>query len=228
MGRQAGLPIFCSVGLPPFSGCILWKMSYYVRLLTASEKTVPFNEIGQQGNFIKLVFGTAAAWEKIDIYQPETRLIANLERHSLSAGSPADGELAALRASIGRSYPVNARDWLRRYLDSVKTVYAFQLLGDNITKHGWPVLGRIQNLLKDTLGGIIQADQEGYYNENGDYILWQMYANATGSIPAATLDEKGEWIPFQLRLDDSRAIEQFKQGIPPKQGFLSRLLGKNK
>jgi hypothetical protein len=84
-------------------------------------------------------------------------------------------------------------------------------------------MGRVQNLLKDTLTGIVQADNEGFYNEDGDYILWQMYAGAAGTIPAATLDANGEWIPYQLRLDDDRAIEQFKQGLPPKKGFLGSL-----
>jgi hypothetical protein len=210
-----------------FRGCILLEeMSYYVRLLTASEKVVPFSEIGKQGNFIKLISGTAAAWEQIEVYQPENKLIAIVERHSLSENSSAANELAQLKDSLGGSYPVNAREWLRKYLSTVKTIYTFQLQGDKITKHGWPVLGRIQNLLKDTLRGIIQADKEGYYNENGDYILWQMYSGAAGTIPAATLDENGDWIPFQLRLDDNRTVDQFKQGIPPQKGLLNRILGR--
>lgn len=198
-------------------------MSYYVRLLTASEQTVPFSQIAKQGGFIKLISGNEAEWERIEIFQPEDNLISTLERHSLSAGEPARTELAKIKDSIGGSYPVNAREWLRKYLSTVRTIYSFQLQAENITKDGWPVLGRIQNLLKDNLGGIIQADNEGLYNDNGDYILWQMYSGAAGTIPAATLDEDGKWTTFQLRLDDDRAVEQFRQGIAPRKGFLSRL-----
>lgn len=201
-------------------------MSYYVRLLTPAEKTTPFSEILKLGNSYKLVSGTDTFWDKIEIYQPEGSLIAILERHPMSDGGPFENEMVKLKSTIENSYPANAREWLRKYLSMVKTIYSFQLLADNIKKGGWPVLGKIQNLLKDNLTGIIQADNEGFYNENGDYILWQMYAGARGTIPAATMDENGVWVPFHLKLEDSQAIEQFKQGIPTKKGFLSKLLGK--
>jgi hypothetical protein len=201
-------------------------MSYYVRLLTAAEKTVPFNEIEKQGNSLKLVSGSDALWEKIEIYEPADNLISVVERLPLSSGDTGQTTLAQLKSAVDNSYPLNAREWLKEYLSAVKTIYSFQLIGENITKEGWPVMGRVQNLLKDTLTGIVQADNEGFYNEEGDYILWQMYAGAAGTIPAATLDEKGQWISAQLRLDDDRAIEQFKQGLPPPKGFLNRFLGR--
>lgn len=196
-------------------------MSYYVRLLTAAEKTVPFSEIKEQGNNIKLADGSDASWDKIKIYEPVDNLIAVVERQPVSAGSAVEDALSQLKTVLAESYPVNSREWLSQYLSKVKTIYSFQLLAENITKNGWPVMGRVQNLLKDNLTGIVQADNEGFYNEDGDYILWQMYEGAAGAIPAATMDENGEWISYQLRLDDARAIEQFKQGIPPKKGFFN-------
>ncbi len=198
-------------------------MSCYVRLLSPSEETLPFSEIQQQGNYILLSEGTEHSWKKIKIYEPRDNLIAVLERHSIFDDS-LEESLVKLNDSIRSSYPVSAREWIRNYLSRVKTIYSFQLSGNNITREGWPALGRIQNYLKDSLSGIIQADNEGFFNENGDYILWQMYTGARGSIPAATLDENGEWVPYQLKLDD-KSIEQFKQGELPKKGFLSRLLG---
>jgi hypothetical protein len=198
-------------------------MSYYVRLLTAAEKAVPFSVLEKQCNSLKLVSGSGTLWDKIEIYQPADNLISVLERLPLSAGGPSETAMAQLKSVVASSYPVNAREWLRKYLSTVKTIYSFHLLAENITRDGWPVMGRVQNLLKDTLTGIVQADNEGFYNEDGDYILWQMYAGAAGTIPAATLDANGEWIPYQLRLDDDRAIEQFKQGLPPKKGFLGSL-----
>jgi hypothetical protein len=201
-------------------------MSYYVRLLTAAEKTVPFTEIEKQGNYFKLVSGSGALWDKIEIYEPENNLISVMERLPLFSGGPAENTMAQLKSAVANSYPVNAREWLRKYLSKVKTIYTFQLLAENITKDGWPVMGRVQNLLKDALTGIVQSDNEGFYNEDGDYIIWQMYAGAAGTVPAATLDASGEWISFQLKLDNDRSIEQFKQGLPPEKGFLSRLLGR--
>jgi hypothetical protein len=201
-----------------------YAMPYSVRLLTRSEKTVPFSEITKQGGSLSLVAGTDALWERLEVLEPEDNPIAILERIPVAPGSQGETELDKLRDSIRRSYPANAREWILKYLSQVKTIYLFQLFTDNISKNEWPILGRIQNLLKDSLGGIIQADSEGVYNEKGDYILWQMYESARGAVPAATLDNNGEWISYQLRLDDPGAVELFKQGIPPRRGFLSRLL----
>jgi hypothetical protein len=199
-------------------------MAYYVRFLTAAEKTLPFSEITRQSGSLTLVLGTDMLWERLEILEPADNPIAILERIPVSPGSRGETEMEKLRDSIQSSYPVNSREWLRNYFSRVKTIYTFQLFTDNITKKEWSTLGRVQNLLKDILGGIIQADNEGYYNEKGAYILWQMYVGAGGTIPAATLDNKGEWVSFTLRLDDPEAVESFKKGIPPKRGFLSRLL----
>lgn len=201
-------------------------MGYYVRLLAVSEKIVSFHEIVKQGNAIKLTSGTDTTWQKIEIYEPEDSLISILDREPFTLGSPAEAILAKLKESINNSYPVSAREWIKRYLPGITAIYSFQLVSNHITAKGWPTLGRIQNLLKDTLGGIIQADNEGFYNERGDYILWQMYAGAKGTIPAATLDDKGEWISYQLKLNDEEAIERFKQGLVPEKGFLGRLFGR--
>ena len=50
----------------------------------------------------------------------------------------------------------------------------------------------------------------------------QMYKNAFGSVPAAVLNDKGEWISYSLKLDDVNAIEMFRNGIVPKQGLFKR------
>jgi hypothetical protein len=201
-------------------------MAYYVRLLTPSTEIVPFSEIQKQGKSIRLISGTDASWDKIEVHEPAEKLLAVIERLPVSSGSRGEIELARLKESLQSRYPVNAREWTSRYLSTVKTVYTFQIHTDDIKKLGWQTLGRIQNLLKDTLTGIIQADNEGYYNEEGDYILWQMYSGAGGTIPAATLDENGNWIKLQLNLNNTNAVDMFKQGIPPsRKGLFSRLLG---
>lgn len=200
-------------------------MAYYVRILTPSEKIVPASEISGQGRSIRLASGMDAAWERIEIFEPEDNLISILERLPIYAGSTGESELIKLQDSIRGSYPASAREWLKRYLSRVKTIYSFQLFPDNIAREGWPTLGRVQNCLKDALSGIIQSDNEGFYNENGDYILWQMYEGAAGMVPAATLNDNGDWMAYQLRLKDEKAVENFKEGIVPPKSFLSRLLG---
>jgi hypothetical protein len=195
-------------------------MGYYVRLLSPSEKRISFSEIKNELETTRLTAGSDNEWEDISISGPSEISISILSRIPVSsvAGNSA---INKLKEGLSAAYPASAREWTKTYLSRVKTIYAFQLLTENLTTDAeWRTLGQIQNLLKDQLGGIIQSDHEGYFNENGDYILWQMYSGATGSVPAATLDENGEWITFQLKLADSKAVERFKQGDKPLRGFM--------
>jgi hypothetical protein len=201
-------------------------MGYCVRLLTSSVERVPLQKIRDQAVSLQLVSGDETAWDKIEISQPVGSLIAVLERYSISAEGTAAIEMQIVKETLQGSYPLNAREWIRNYMAGIRVIYTFRLEGEQITSQGWPILGRVQNLLKDTLGGIIQADQEGFYNEEGNYILWQMYDGAAGTIPAAVLNDEREWTAYQLRLNDSAAVELFKQGSLPPKGFLNRFLGR--
>jgi hypothetical protein len=198
-------------------------LSYCVRLLVKLDKVIPFSEIKNQGKWIKLVSGTDALWDRIEIREPEDNLICILERHYIPPGQTEASEIARLREFIRSGYPVNARDWIREYFYDVKAVYTFAIFPEDITREGWRVLGRIQSLLHDWLVGLIQADHEGFYNESGDYILWQMYPGASGTVQAASLSQEGKWISYPLRLDNTQAVARFKEGVPPPKRFLGRL-----
>ena len=199
-------------------------MNYKVRLLTTSEEVIPFSHIRPLAEQ-KLISGTDQLWERIEIYGSGDNLLSTLERDIIEPESVGEAILKELSRKIQDKYPLNARQWLKNYFATVKVIYTFNIFPDRMTKKTWPILGGVQNFIKQSLNGIIQADNEGFYNEDGDYILWQMYDGATGSIPAANLNERGEWIPFSLRVDDEKAVELFKKGIVPKQGFISRILG---
>lgn len=202
-------------------------MAYKVRLLTLSEKVIPFSTLEKVSEKIKLVSGTDASWEKIEIYDSHDILLSTLQYDVVNPGSDGETTLTELGRKIQDKYPVNARQWLKQYFTTVHAIYTFNIFPDRMTKKTWLVLGGIQNFLKDSLNGIIQADNEGFYNEAGNYILYQMYEGATGNITAASLNDKGEWVPYSysLRLDDKKSVELFKQGIAPKRGFLSRVFG---
>lgn len=200
-------------------------MSYKVRSLTTSDRVIPFGVIQRLTERTKLVSGSDQLWGKIEIYGAGDNLLSTLERDTIEPGNGGESTIKELRNLIHDSYPVNTREWLNKYFDSVRTIYTFNLIPDWMTKDEWPVLGGFQNFLKDSLGGIIQAEHEGYYNEDGDYILWQMYEGASGIIRAASLNEKGEWVSYSLKINSEKAVNLFKHGISPKRGFFSRFFG---
>jgi len=53
-------------------------MSNKTRLLTPSEKIIPFSTMKKVSDRIKLVSGTEDLWEKIEIYDAHDILLANL------------------------------------------------------------------------------------------------------------------------------------------------------
>jgi len=197
------------------------------RLLTPSEKLIPFSSLCKVSSRLKLISGTDASWEKIEIYDSRVILISNLQHDAMNRGSTGETTLKELENAIQNKYPVNARLWLNKYFATVRTIYTFSFVPYFMDKNSWAILGGIENFLKDSLTGIIQADDEGYYNEAGLYILYQMYEGATGNVTAISLNNKGEWGPYSysLKLDDKKSVELFKQGIAPKQGFMTRMFG---
>ena len=172
---------------------------------------------------IKLAAGTEQLWERIEILNTDDTVVTTIDRDIVSPESIGETTLTELRTLISDKYPLKARQYLNNYLYTVRVIYTFNIFPDRMNKETWQILGGVQNFLNDSLRGIIQADREGFYNEVGDYILYQMYENAFGSVPAAVLNDKGEWISYSLRLDDENAVDLFKNGVTPKQGFFSKL-----
>ena len=191
-------------------------MGYYIRLLTPSEKIVPFHKIKKKLKSIKLVEGKDEKWNLIELYDSNDRLIAVAKRNPVSKGGLAEEELKEFEEEIDDYYPESAGNWLKKYFKKVKTIYAFQIFTSTITKDGWDLLDKLREFLHEQLSGIIQADNEGFSNEEGYHILWQFSEDVSGEFEMATLNEKGEWITYKIDLSDKKAVEMFKKGIIPK------------
>jgi hypothetical protein len=198
-------------------------MSYKVRLLTPSQKAIPFNVMKSLSDRIKLAAGTEQLWERIEILSSSETVVTTIDRDIVGPESAGETTLTELRSVISNKYPVKARQWLDNYFYTVHVIYTFNTFTDRMDQDAWALLGEIQTFMKYSLRGITQSDNEGFYNEIGDCILYQLYENAFGSVPAAVLNDKGEWISYSLKLGDEKAVDLFKNGIVPKQGFFSKL-----
>jgi hypothetical protein len=110
--------------------------------------------------------------------------------------------------------PISAADWLRAYFPIVRTIYAFQVLNTIYSGNGWEVLGAAKNTIWAGAGGVIQADGEGFSNEEGYHILWQFSDDVSGDWWMAVLED-GDWVPFQMDLGDPAHRSAFKAGRVP-------------
>ena len=111
--------------------------------------------------------------------------------------------------------PDSAAAWLQAYLPKVKVIYAFQLLGGTEVNDGWTPLHSVHAKVWDLAGGLIQADEEGFTNEDGFTILWQFSYSASGSWKCAVLGKNGDWVGFEMELDNAEQREAFRRGELP-------------
>jgi hypothetical protein len=67
------------------------------------------------------------------------------------------------------------------------------------------------------VGGIGQWDGHGFTNESDRLVWCDPRMDLRGKTRAAILDEStGDWIPFELHLDDQEELSAFLKGEIPK------------
>lgn len=191
----------------------------YIRFLSRSAKIVPVDklEAGLKAKgldaTLTLDAGTPEARDQLLPSHPGGPEIAVIERNPVKAGSLGEQEVKEFVDDIGGEQPTSAVDWLRQYLPKVKAIYAFQILSGTDVKNGWEAVHCVRDSLWP-LGGIMQADGEGFSNEDGYHILWQFSDHVKGSWWMGVLKD-GQWIHFQMELGNRRQREVFLRGEVP-------------
>ncbi len=80
----------------------------------------------------------------------------------------------------------------------------------------FPIVDSIKSTIWSKVGGILQADNEGFSNEDGYHILWQFSDNVTGEWNMAVKNFFGKWTNFTMDLGDKIQREEFWAGNVPK------------
>ena len=117
---------------------------------------------------------------------------------------------------IQNEKPASSVKWLGKYLKKIKVIYAFQMLTAGFDDGNFEILSSIKNKIWNITGGILQADNEGFSNEDGYHILWQFADSVTGKWSCAVLDIFGNWKKFTMDLGDITQRKEFKNGKVPK------------
>lgn len=98
-------------------------MGYKVRLLTPSQKVIPFIDMGVLSEYIKLAAGSEQLWKRIEILSPDYTILATLDHDIVTPESIGKTRLNELRSMISDKYPVKARHWLQNYFYTVHVIY---------------------------------------------------------------------------------------------------------
>jgi hypothetical protein len=195
-------------------------MGYYIRILSPSDLCVAFSEL--QASLVQLEpraslaieSGTDTEWDQLILSHQDGTAIALLERNPVNEGSLGAEELIEFKEEIADCAPASAVAWLLEYFPRVRTIFAFQVLSGTESEGGWDILGALKEAIWQRSGGILQADAEGFSNEDGYHIIWQFADNVSGPWWMGVLRDK-RWVHFEMDLGNSRHREAFFKGQVP-------------
>jgi hypothetical protein len=197
-------------------------MGYYVRVLG---KTDPSISVVQLRDHLKLKNlkatieiddGTESDWSTLLVRDSVDRDIILIEKNPVVDGQLGKDEIAKFKEDVKDEKPATAAKWLVKYFDGVKVIYAFQILNSVDNDENWAIVGELKTTIWRRTGGILQADQEGFTNEDGYHILWQFSDNVTGAWSMAVKNVLGKWTRFEMDLGDNEQREEFWKGKVPK------------
>lgn len=140
--------------------------------------------------------------------------VALLERNPVSDGSLGQDEIAEFLEELAGGRPEANVAWLTEYLEDVKTIYAFQHLQGADTVDGGNALHALRTALWERGEAILQADLEGFTNEEGYHIVWQFSDTVSGPWNMAILQD-GTWLHFTMDLGDPDHRTAFLSGEAP-------------
>lgn len=194
-------------------------MGHYIRVLSPNPVRVPMSRLMEAleelGAPVALSGDSDETnWRQLILAHPEGKDIAVVECDLVEKGSLAEEEIGELLEEIAEAQPASAAAWLQSYLPKVKAIYAIQVVAGANEGEGWDVVDTVRNALLAHAGGIIQADNEGFSNEEGYHILWQFDEDVEGAWWMAVL-KNGKWVKFEMDLGDPEHREAFLAGKVP-------------
>src|SRR5436305_2093933 len=199
-------------------------MGDYLRLLTVNDRDVPLATLqravpfgavwsvdhpGMLGNYLAI--------------GPELNELhgvwATVERNPVGPNTLGAEEVAEFIDSLESGGPPAAVRWLSDYLESIRAIYAIRIYPESMLHHAdaLDAVYAVRTALHDAVGGIGQWDGHGFTNEDDRLIWCDPKMELRGETRAAILDEfTGEWIPFELDLDNPDELAAFLRGEIPE------------
>ena len=196
-------------------------MPYRMRILSRSEVHVPVPRLRERlrsegiAAKVEVEEGDEVAWDRIILAHPDDQPIAIIERETIPPGEYETSELAEYAEEIECEQPESAAMGLGDYFPQVRVIYVFQLLTGTDRDGGWAAIHAVQGEVWGAVGGIMQADGEGFSNEDGYHILWQFGEKVDGPWKMAALGDDGRWVAFEMDLGDRRQRAAFLAGRVP-------------
>jgi hypothetical protein len=198
-------------------------MSYYIRVLGKNNPNIPLIEIEKNLKKEGLIANIKVSetdkfqnWTSLEILNKKGEAIAILEKNVVENSELGSEEIEEFIEEIEDCEPKSAVDWLNDFLSKTKVIYAFQILKAAFEDDNFEIISNIKVLIWQKTDGIIQADNEGFTNQDGYHILWQFDDGVKGDWAMAVLNSKNEWIKFNMDLGNKKHRAAFFKGEIPE------------
>jgi len=195
-------------------------LAYYTRVLSKDESFPSFEELARlihdthPDYRLTIESGEEEDWESLLLSSIDEVEVAVIERNPVFDGSTGQDEIADFLEEIQDCKPESGVAWLTDYLAEVKTVYAFQHLQGAEMEDGGNVLHALRSALWERGDAIIQADGEGFTNEDGYHIVWQFSDSVSGPWNMGVYKDD-LWYHFKMDLGDPDHRAAFLEGEVP-------------
>jgi hypothetical protein len=195
-------------------------VAYYTRVLSKQEEFPSFEELARlirdthPDYKLTIESGEEEEWESLLLSSVDEVEVAVIERNPIYDGSTGQDEIADFLEEVQDCKPESGVAWLADYLAEVKTVYAFQHLQGAETEEGGNVLHALRSALWERGDAIIQADGEGFTNEEGFHIIWQFSDSVSGPWNMGVYRDD-LWYHFKMDLGDPDHRAAFLAGEVP-------------
>jgi hypothetical protein len=198
-------------------------MGYYIRVLGTKDPDIHIDELldalNEDGLEAQVTFDkneTPNKWTVLQIVNDKGQELTQIERNPVIDGEIGKEELDEFKELILDYKPISAVNWLTNYFSKVKVIYAFQILNAGFEDSNFDIISALKTKIWNKTEGILQADNEGFTNDNGYHILWQFSDDVTGQWSCATINLSGQWQKFIMDLGDTTQREEFQNGKVPK------------
>ena len=195
-------------------------MGYYTRVLSKRSDCPSYEDLKahlkatRSDVVLSLEDGEPQQWTSLLLSHVNGPEIAAIERNPVVEGALGSDELEEFIERVPTCRPESAANWLVAFLKDVKAIYAFQHLSGTERAGGDEALATVREAVWAQGDAIIQADGEGFSNQDGYHILWQFSDRATGPWWMAVL-QNGRWVPFQMELGNRDHRKAFLEGRVP-------------
>jgi len=192
-------------------------MGYRIRVLGTNTDQISLDLLREAARpaVIEVDNGVDDSWEALVVKHDGGDPIAFVEKNMVVEGELGAEEIEEFISELSYYKPDSAASWLRNYLPNVKVIYSLQLLSGVYDGDGWTPLHAVQGRIWKSAGGILQADGEGFSNEEGFTVLWQFDESTVGPWHCAVLGEDGKWTNFEMDLGNKLQREAFQHGEVP-------------